>query len=191
MEQVKDRDKVEWFVLNVYAMNIRKAEEALKGKNGLPYFIPKKYAIRKYFGKTRRELVPLISNLVFVHATHKEVDEFQRLIPYLGFATILSGGSKKPMVVPEVQMENFIKLTLDNENDLIYFKPDEISLSQGDYVKIIGGRFDGIIGQFVRVQGKRAKHLVVTIPGVMSAATMCVEPEYIQKISKEEFLETK
>jgi hypothetical protein len=41
------------------------------------------------------------------------------------------------------------------------------------------------------VQGKRAKHLVVTIPGVMSAATMCVEPEYIQKISKEEFLETK
>ncbi len=191
MEQAKDRDKVEWFVLNVYAMNIRKAEEALKGKNGLPYFIPKKYAVRTYFGKTRRELVPLISNLVFVHATHKEVDEFQRMRPYLGFATILSEGSKKPMVVPERQMESFIKLTLDNENDLTYFKPDEISLSQGDYVKMIGGKFDGVVGQLVRVQGKRSKHLVVTIPGVMSAATMCIEPEYIQKISKEEFLETK
>ena len=26
----------EWFVMNVYALNIHKAEDALKGKDGLP-----------------------------------------------------------------------------------------------------------------------------------------------------------
>ena len=179
----------EWFVMNVYALNIHKAEDALKGKDGLPYFIPKKYALRTYFGKTRRELVPLISNMIFVYATYKQVQSFQYLFSFIGFATTLRDGRRTPLIVPKDQMESFIKVVSHNDEDLTYYKPDEIELQKGEYIRIIGGKFDGVKGQLVRIKGKRAKQLVFTIPGILSVATVCVEPEYIQRLSKEEFIQ--
>ena len=74
-------------------------------------------------------------------------------------------------------------------SDLTYYKPDEIELQKGEYIRIIGGKLDGVKGQLVRIKGKRAKQLVVTIPDILSVATVCVEPEYIQRLSKEEFIQ--
>lgn len=184
-----NQEKPEWFVMNVYAMNIHKAEDALKGENGLPYFIPKRYVLRTYCGKKKRELVPLISNMVFVYATYKQVQSFQYPFSFIGFATTLRDGRRTPLIVPKDQMESFIKIVSHNDEDLTYYKPDEIELRKGEYIRIIGGKFDGVKGQLVRVKGKRAKQLVVTIPGILSVATVCVEPEYIQRLSKEEFIQ--
>lgn len=186
-----NQEKSEWFVMNVYAMNIHKAEDALKGENGLPYFIPKRYVLRTYCGKKKRELVPLISNMVFVYATYKQVQTFQYPFSFIGFTTTLRDGRRRPLVVPDDQMESFIKVVSDYDKDLVYYRPNEIELSKGEYIKIVGGEFDGVKGQLLRVKGKRAKQLVVSIPGILSVATVCVEPEYIQKISKEEFVQEK
>ena len=43
----------------------KRAEEKLKGKDGLEYFIPKYYAVRVYHGVKSKRLVPVIPNLVF------------------------------------------------------------------------------------------------------------------------------
>ena len=104
------KQKVEWFVMNVYASGMKKAEKLLKSEGSLHYYIPKKYAVRKCGGKTKRELVPLISNLLFIRATHKQVHDFQKLYSVIGFVITLIDGKRTPLVVPDSKMENFIKV---------------------------------------------------------------------------------
>ena len=180
------KQKVEWFVMYVYASGMKKAEKLLKSEGSLHYYIPKKYAVRKCGGKTKRELVPLISNLLFIRATHKQVHDFQKLYSVIGFVITLIDGKRTPLVVPDSQMENFIKVASHYEADLVYYRPDELNLSKGDYVRIIGGAFNGAKGQLVKIDGKRNKRFVVTIPNILSA-TVDLKPEFIQKITKEEF----
>ena len=45
---------------------------------------------------------------------------------------------------------------------------------------------NGAKGQLVKIDGKRNKRFVVTIPNILSA-TIDLKPEFIQKITKEEF----
>ena len=60
-----------WFVMRAYKSE-KRAEEKLKGKDGLEYFIPKYYAVRVYHGVKSKRLVPIIPNLVFVHASRTQ-----------------------------------------------------------------------------------------------------------------------
>ena len=48
-----------WFVMRAYKSE-KRAEEKLKGKDGLEYFIPKCYAVRVYHGVKSKRLVPVI-----------------------------------------------------------------------------------------------------------------------------------
>ena len=41
----EDLTRIQWFAMSAYK-NEKKAEEMLKGKDGLEYFIPKHYAVR-------------------------------------------------------------------------------------------------------------------------------------------------
>ena len=66
-----------WFVMRAYKSE-KRAEEKLKGKDGLEYFIPKCYAVRVYHGVKSKRLVPVIPNLVFVHASRTQITEFKK-----------------------------------------------------------------------------------------------------------------
>ena len=45
----EDLTRIQWFAMSAYK-NEKKAEEMLKGKDGLEYFIPKHYAVRSIHG---------------------------------------------------------------------------------------------------------------------------------------------
>lgn len=77
-----DLTKIRWFVMSAYK-NEKKAEEKLSGKNGLEYFIPKCYVMRIYHGVKSKRLVPIIPNLVFVHASRKQITDFKKLYNFL------------------------------------------------------------------------------------------------------------
>ena len=73
-----------WFVMRAYKSE-KRAEEKLKGKDGLEYFIPKCYAVRVYHGVKSKRLVPVIPNLVFVHASRTQITEFKKRYNFLQF----------------------------------------------------------------------------------------------------------
>lgn len=75
---------VRWFVMRAYKSE-KKAEEKLKGIDGLEYFIPKCYAVRVYHGVKSKRLVPVIPSLVFVHASHIQITEFKKRYNFLQF----------------------------------------------------------------------------------------------------------
>ena len=200
-----------WFVLRAYK-NEKKAEEVLSNDQGLPYFIPKQYAVRTYHGKKTKHLVPVIPGLVFVHATHADICEFKKRHNFLQFVmkTRRTGGqaatapsrataavnrttspaarpSATPqttqdyLIVPDKQMADFIRVAGQHEAAIDFYAPEELHLEKGTPVRILGGPFDGVEGIFLKVQGARARRLVVQIPNTL-AAVVSVEPDLVEVI---------
>jgi hypothetical protein len=70
-------------------------------------------------------------------------------------------------------------VTEDHEAHITYFRPEEINLQAGDRIRVKGGIYDGKEGIVMRIKGKRNKHLVVQIPGMLVAAIE-MAPELVE-----------
>ncbi len=178
--RMEEATKVCWFVMRAYKCE-KLAEEKLGGKDGLEYFIPKHYVIRAYHGVKSKKLVPVVPSLVFVHARHDQIVDFKKQHNFLQFAMWEKRIGQEYIIVPDDQMNSFIKVASRYEKNVIYYKPDEIDLKKGTRVRIHGGELDGVEGIFVRVQGKRNRRVVVLLDGIMAAATE-VHPDLIEAI---------
>ena len=81
-------------------------------------------------------------------------------------------------------MDHFMRVAGSEADDHIFLNPDEIDLTRGDKVRIHGGPFDGVEGTFVKVQGKRRRMVVVSIPTLTSVATLEFEPDLLEPIKE-------
>ena len=176
-----DVEEGRWFVLRAYK-NEKKAEDVLGGENGLPYFIPKQYAVRVYHGKKTRRLVPVIPGLVFVRASQTAICDFKKRHNFLQFVMRTRNTADKDyLIVPDKQMTDFMRVAGQYEADVNYYNPAELHLDKGARVRILGGPFDGVEGVFIKVEGARARRLVVQIPDTL-AAVVSVEPDLVEVI---------
>ncbi len=170
-----------WFVLRAYK-NEKKAEEVLGGENGLPYFIPKQYAVRVYHGKKTRRLVPVIPGLVFVQASQNAICDFKKRHNFLQFVMRTRNAADKDyLIVPDKQMADFMRVAGQYETEVTYYAPEELHLEKGARVRILGGPFDGVEGVFMKVEGARARRLIVQIPNTL-AAVVSVAPDLVEVI---------
>ncbi len=177
-QSLEERAKVHWFAMRAYKCENR-VEEELRKVSDLGYFIPKHYEIRTYHGVKSRRLVPVIPNLIFVHASHIQIIKFKERCNYLQFMMWEKSTGKEYITIPDNQMDNFIKVASLQVEDTIYYKPEEINLRKGIHVCIHGGELDGVHGFFMRVKGKRNRRLVVLLEGLM-AITAEVHPDLIE-----------
>ncbi len=171
---------VRWYVMRAYKSE-RAAEEKLASEGGLEYYIPKHYVIRIFHGRKSKRLVPVIPSMVFVRASREDILEFKKANNFLQFVMVEKSSGAEYMVVPDGQMEDFIKVSSQNLESNEYFRPDEINISRGTRVRIHGGRFDGVSGVFMQVKGRRNRRLVVMLEGIMGVVAE-VDPEVIEII---------
>ena len=162
---------------------------------GLQAFVPLTYVVRTHRGQKHRTLVPAVSKLLFVKGTLDEVKDYIKHAHYVVFIRKSTFSNKEDyLTVPTKAMEDFIAVTENHEEHVTYFRPEEISLHEGDKIRIKGGFYDGREGIIMRIKGKRNKHLVVQIPGVLIAAIE-LSPEMIEytgekrKVKSEELRE--
>ncbi len=174
----------QWFVMRAYKSE-RLAEQLLSGKFGLPHFIPKHYVIRTYHGKKQRELLPVIPSIVFVYACRTEIQEFRMRFGELPLQYVMKRGRYSSdrlsyLIVPESQMDDFIKVASQYESEITYYRPDEIALQKGCRVRVHGGRFDGVEGVLVKVKGKRSRRVVVMLEHIAAVAAAEILPDLIE-----------
>ena len=151
---------------------------------GLQAFVPLTYVVRIHRGQKHRTLVPAVSKLLFVKGTLEEVKDYIQHAHYVVFIRKSTFSNKENyLTVPTKAMEDFIAVTENHEEHVTYFRPEEISLQEGDKIRIKGGFYDGREGIIMRIKGKRNKHLVVQIPGVLIAAIE-LSPEMIELSSE-------
>jgi len=149
-----------------------------KGKLGC--FIPMQYKISFRKGKKIRALVPVIRNLVFVHARPSDVQRVKSQITYLQYITDTRSGQK--IIIPDHEMQRFIAVAGTYDDHLLYFQPEEVNLSKGTKVRITGGDFAGQEGVFLKVKGARDRRVVIEIQGVIAVAMATIHPDLIEVI---------
>ena len=149
-------------------------------KIGIENFIPMHYTLSVIKGKRYKKLVPAIHNLIFVRAAKNRIDDIKRRTEdRTPVRYIFDKSTRLPVVVPCKQMEYFIAVSENYEEPIVYL--DTSGLKKGDRVRITGGPFRGIEGEFMRIRGDR--RVVVNIEGVMAVATTFIHSSMIKRIN--------
>ena len=174
-------EKMQWFAMRATYRRGMQIKELLDRK-GINSFIPMRYEIHLKNGRRRRELVPVIRDIVFVHATQTDLQEIKSKISYLQYMTDSRSGEK--IIVPDEQMKNFIAVAGTYSEHLLYFNPGEINLAKGTKVRITGGQFEGYEGVFVKVKGSRDRRVVISLQGILALAMTTLSPDLIEVIEE-------
>lgn len=176
---IKKTEEAVWFAMRVTYKRELIAKQLLE-RQSIETFIPMRYETRRSGMRKKRELVPVIHNLIFVHTEQSKIQRAKERIPFLQYMTCSGSGEK--IIVPEDQMQRFIAVAGTYDEQLIYFRNDEVNLAKGVKVRICGGEFDGQEGVFLKVKGARDKRVVIAIQGVVAVATASVHPSQIEII---------
>ena len=167
-----------------YAMRApyRREPDAMRllEKEKLGCFIPMQYKISMKKGKKVRVLVPVVHNLLFVHARPADVKRVKSKVTYLQYITDTRSGQK--IIIPDSEMQRFIAVAGTYNDHLMYFQSDELNLSKGTKVRITGGDFEGQEGVFLKVKGARDRRVVIAIQGVIAVAMATIHPDLIEVI---------
>ena len=172
--------QLNWFAIRVsYCREL--ALKAVLDKEKIENFIPMCYATVMKGEKRVRKLVPAIHNLVFVHSTRKRIDALKNeLEGSLPIRFIMNREHYRPVVIPDAQMRNFILVAGSYSEAILYIEPTELHLVKGQKVRITGGVFEGVVGEFVRIRHDR--RVVVSIEGVVAVATTFIPPSLIEPV---------
>ena len=167
---VNPQSDMNWFAIRVsYSREL--ALKAILDAEKIENFIPMRYEYVIKSGKRVRRLLPAIHNLVFVHSTRKRIDALKdELESSMPIRFIMNREFCRPVVIPDAQMRSFI----------LYVEPAELHLAKGQKVRITGGVFEGVIGEFVRIRHDR--RVVVNIEGVMAVATTFISPSLVEPV---------
>lgn len=126
-----------------------------------PVFLPKQYKENKLTGK--KELVNAVKNVLFVHATLNEMKDYigSPELPFFHhFYQAQTDTDRRlnipriPIVIPDRQMRTFMRWFDADEADK-YFRTKEYKCFEGDKVRVVGGKFIGMVGHVVTIAGHR------------------------------------
>lgn len=184
------RDQPQWFVLRVKWRHEDDVERLLSDAH-VPTYVARAYRLvaDRRTKQPVRSLVVMLPEIVFAYASHRWLQSFiNEEAAHKGhtifFCTMVRDGRRTLMTVPSMQMESFMSVACQTEEDVRFLKPDEVSLVPGDQVIIHGGPFDGVTGTLQKVKGLRQRRVVVSIEGLMAVATTEIEPDYIEVVSR-------
>ena len=108
-----------WFAMSATFGRELKAKTFLESKS-VKCFVPMKYQIvnDKKQGKIKK-LATAINNLIFVYTTKERIQALKSVAEYLQYLTKPVAGKNIPIIVPEEQMQQFIKVCNTHNDKLV------------------------------------------------------------------------
>lgn len=176
-----------WYVLRTTYGQERKAYEYIVSHGG-EAFCPMLQTTRKINGVEKTIMISRFPNLFFMRGTYEEVRSYVEedpKLPYLRFYSQRRYENHRfvytPIIVPDIQMQS-LQLLCGIVDENIMVVPSEVSkFETGQYVRIIGGEFQGIEGRVARWHGQQ--RVAVIIPGLLTMATAYVPSNFLEIIS--------
>ena len=182
-----------WFLMRAAYGQERKAKDILEAEN-IEVFLPVTNKMRIIGGKRKLITESLIPNFLFVHTTERMIRKYVGS-PGLSFlhhyyipnkaenGCPIGKSGIKPLIVPDDQMESFLKWYETEDENKMFISDTESDISKGDKVKIISGKFTGFSGFVCRV--KRQTRVGVTINGFGTIVTAYVPKAFLQKVTEQ------
>lgn len=177
----QDPEEKVWYAIRVTFNREMKVKDDLDLR-GIESFIPMKYVMGTRRGRRVKKLVPSIHNLIFFHIEPSLMKEYKATTK-MPIRYIMNPATKKPVVVSEREMNNFIAVAGTYEEQLEYITPKPGQFTRGDRVRIMGGPFEGAEGVLQRVKGD--SRVIVSVKGLVAVATTTIHPSLLEKLPKE------
>jgi len=175
-------DTLHWFAMRATYRRETKARDEL-AEAGAETFVPMRWTKRKVGERMKRVEEPAIHSLVFVKCSQPFIQQFKLRRPWLQYMCSMDrSGLRRPIVVPDEQMDDFIRASSLAEGEAEYIDPTTTPLTPGTRVVVTSGPFEGMKGTYQRVQGKRARQFVIQLEGVLAMAIQ-ISPKQVEVIT--------
>lgn len=183
------KGKKQWFVLRATYGRAEKALGYLQAKNVKTY-LPMHYVVKIVNGNRKLIKEPLLPNIIFAYMTREKTHEFVKK-PALTASWIKyytdktkpvepETGKNPPVIIPDNEMTNFIKLTSVNSEYIMVLPPERCHFKKDDLVRIIEGPFTGVVGRVGRAAGQQ--RVFVVLEGLCNVATAYIPNDFISPL---------
>lgn len=181
-----DEEGSQWYALRATYGREKKAYDYLVSKN-VEAFYPTITTIKIVDGKRKTVEVSRLPNLFFARGTEEEIKSYvydNVNLPYLRFyyshrhenARVI----KKPLVVPDYQIDSLKIICASEATDILLVPSDVHKFKKGQTVRIIDGAFKGVIGKVARYHGQQ--RVAVIIEGLLTIASAYVPSAFLENI---------
>lgn len=183
------KGKKQWFVLRATYGRAEKALGYLQAKN-IETYLPMHYVVKIINGNRKLIKEPLLPNIIFAYMTREKTYEFVKK-PALTASWIKyytdktkpvepETGKNPPVIIPDNEMTNFIKLTSVNSEHIMVLPPKRCHFKKDDLVRIIEGPFTGVVGRVGRAAGQQ--RVFVVLEGLCNVATAYIPNDFISPL---------
>jgi len=148
----------------------------------IDFFLPMTKSVVKRGNREETVEKPLLFSYIFVRTTESEAEAFCRTNHGISFLRehTPDGTIGPHLVVPDSQMDSFIRAVEHYSDDIPFVAPTPDMLAKGDRVRIIGGPFRGIEGILEARQGKDGGRVIVRVGDIVAIPTVEISPEFIE-----------
>lgn len=179
-----------WYALRVTYGREQNAYDYLVSKK-VEAFYPTITTVKLIDGKRKHVVESRFPNIFFARGTEEEIKSFvydNVNLPHLRFYYHhLHRGvriTKKPLIVPDKQMESLNIICASEAEDIILVPADVHKFKEGQMVRIIDGGFKGVVGKVARYQGQQ--RVAVIIDGLLTIATAYIPSAFMVPFTESE-----
>lgn len=167
---------IRWFVMRVTYSRELKARILLQ-EAGVECFIPMVCEREP----DEKRYVPAVHNLIFVHSSRDFLDNYKRKVEEgCPLRYMMDRSTGLPMVVRDKEMEDFIRVTAEMEDSVLYLDNPLATVEKGTPVEIVNGPLNGVRGKLLRI--RRDRKVVLQLAGLVAVAVDGIPLEWCRVV---------
>lgn len=172
-----------WYALRTTYGREKNAYDYLTAK-GITAFYPTTNVVKLIKGKRKKVTESRLPNIFFAYGTEKQLNEYvfdNVNLPFLRFyyRHYHEGNTikKTPLIVPDNQMDS-LKIICAADADNTFVSLVKVpKFEKGQLVKVIDGKFKGVIGRVARWHGQQ--RVAVIVDGLVTVFTAYVPSAFL------------
>ncbi len=168
-----DQNIIRWYALHTRSHFEQKVYDGLCGKS-IEAFLPRIQVMSRRKDRRKKILVPMLPSYLFVR-TDLNPDEHLRILKTTGIVRMV-GFKGKPVPANEEEISSL--MVLDGTDRTVH---NRTYMKRGDRVMIVEGPLKGLIGFYLRHNGRRDK-VVVSIELLRRSLEVEIEDWALEKL---------
>ncbi len=161
---VASPNNTQWFAMRVTYSRELKAQRLLQDA-GVETYIP----MLCERGEDGKRYSPAVHNLIFVHSSRDFLDDYKRKVEgECSLRYMMDRSTGFPMVVRDKEMNDFIRVTAERDEGILYLDNPAAIVTKGTPVEIMCGPFKGVRGKLIRI--RKDRKVVLQLAGMVAVA---------------------
>lgn len=181
----KEEEIPHWYALRTTYGREKKAYDYMTAK-GITAFYPTTEVVKLVKGKRKIVIESRLPNIFFAYGTEEQLKTFvydNVNLPFLRFyyrhVHVGRRIDKRPLIVPNYQMESLKIICAANTDNTIVSLEKVQKFEKGQLVKIVDGAFKGVVGKVARWQGQQ--RVGVIVDDLVTVVTAYVPSAFLEK----------